>query len=447
VVAAHWATGKEAQHVEKDLLRLSLVAGLVPVVAGLLAALLFVALVARRPARRWAIVNAITLASGLGLGFLIAWHLGDVRDEFDVTLTFTTRLWFAVAIAGVALAIVSLWRTRWWRAILAVVAVPVFVLVGGLGINADLGEFPTVATAVGSDRLEPLVLPTGAHGEGAASSSLWKSWDAPAFMPKKGRVGTVRIPGTISGFHARRAIVYLPPAALVRDAPALPVLIMMSGQPGSPEDLVASAQLPHLLNAYAEHHHGLAPIVVIPDQLGARSSNPMCLDSPLGHAASYITQDVPAWITAHLSVLSAPRYWGVGGFSEGGTCSIQFGAGDPTLFGSILDISGQVVPANGTVAQTIDRAFGGSVDSYRAATPEVLLKEHAPFSSTLGLFGVGEDDAKYAPQTATMFAAAKAAKMDARFIPSPGTAHDWHTVDYVVTAALPILGQHWGLTK
>jgi enterochelin esterase-like enzyme len=447
VVVAHLAAGKEAQHVEKDLLRLSLFSGVVPVTVLLIAAVLVVALVVRRPVRRWAIVNAIAFVGGLALGFLIAWYLGDVRNAFDVTLTFTTRLWFALALAGVALAIASFWHTRWWRAIIAVVAIPIFVLIGGLGINANLGEFPTVATAIGSDRLEPLVLPAGAHGETVASGPLWKTWHSPLLMPKKGRVGTATIPGTQSGFAARQAIVYLPPAALVRHAPALPVLIMMSGEPGGPVDMIASAQLPKLVNAYAQKHHGLAPIVVIPDQLGARNANPMCLDSPLGNAASYITKDVPTWIDAHLHVLGAPRYWGVGGFSEGGTCSIQFGAGDPLQFGSILDISGQVVPANGTVQQTIDRAFGGSTDAYKAATPKALLKANGPFTLTLGLFGVGEDDAKYAPQVATIFAAAKAAGMDARFIPSPGTAHDWHTVDYVLTAALPIVGAHWGLTK
>jgi len=49
-----------------------------------------------------------------------------------------------------------------------------------------------------------------------------------------GVVSTVVIPGSVSGFAARPAWVYLPPAALVRNPPALPVLVLLHGQPGSP---------------------------------------------------------------------------------------------------------------------------------------------------------------------------------------------------------------------
>jgi S-formylglutathione hydrolase FrmB len=433
--------------VHNQLLQISLVGGAVPDVVYTLAAVAFVILVWRRPMRRWALVNALAVIAGLAIGFVVAWLIGDVANAFDVTLTFVTRLWFALGVAGILVAIASLWRTRWWRAIVAVASLLVFALMAGLGINADLGEFPTVATAIGSDRIEPLALTNHDHGEAQGTGSTWRHWDAPAFMPRKGRVGTVEIPATLSHFPARHAIVYLPPAELVRNPPPLPVLIMLSGQPGSPSDLVGSAELPRILNSYARAHRGLAPIVVMPDQLGSRGANPMCLDSPLGNSATYLTRDVPRWITAHLSVLAGPRYWGIGGFSEGGTCAIQLGAAHPGLFGSILDISGQVVPANGTVAQTIARAFHGSAAAYRAATPEALLAAGAPFGATLGIFGAGADDAKYAPQVATIFAAARAAGMDARHISSPGTAHDWRTVQYVFTSALPYLGARWGLSR
>jgi S-formylglutathione hydrolase FrmB len=55
----------------------------------------------------------------------------------------------------------------------------------------------------------------------------------------------------------------------------------------------------------------------------------------------------------------------VAGFSEGGTCAIQFGAGFPALFGSIVDVSGQVRPLNGSVTHTVRVGFGGSAAAYR----------------------------------------------------------------------------------
>ncbi|MDQ1598122.1 MAG: hypothetical protein QOI70_1546, partial [Microbacteriaceae bacterium] len=258
-------------------------------------------------------------------------------------------------------------------------------------------------------------------------------------------VGSVTIPAPVSHFSARKAIVYLPPAALVKNAPRLPVLEMLSGQPGSPSDLVTSGQIATILNGFAKRHAGLAPIVVIPDQLGAAKSNPMCVDSPLGNSASYLTIDVPNWIRGHLHVLTDRTDWAIGGFSQGGTCSIQLGAGHPNLFGSILDISGQLAPDRGSTASTVSTAFGGSAVAYVAATPVAILAARAPFSNTLGLFYVGQNDSRYRPAAVTISAAARAAGMNVHLFKSPGTAHDWHTVQFAIRHAMLLLYSRWGL--
>ena len=46
--------------------------------------------------------------------------------------------------------------------------------------------------------------------------------------------------------------------------------------------------------------------------------------------------------------------------SPGSPCSIQFGSEYPAEFGSIVDVSGELAPRNGTVQQTIDRGFARS---------------------------------------------------------------------------------------
>lgn len=437
---------------DAQLLQVNLIDGVVPAFTYAVSALVFVVLVARRPLRRSLVVAGIATAAGIVIGFTLAWLIGDVWNAFDVTLTFVTRLWFALGIAGVLVALTSLWRPRrwrlgWWRAAVAGVSVLLFAFMASIGINADLGEFPTVGSAIGNSQLQPLVLADISHSAVSMKGTARTSWHPPTFMPRTGRVGTAIIPATASHFAARPAIVYLPPAALVANPPALPVLIMLGGQPGSPANVLESGQLPEILDSYARTHAGLAPIVVIPDQLGTSVANPMCLDSPLGNVATYLTVDVPHWITSHFSVLSGPRYWGIGGFSEGGTCAIQLGAKYPGLFGNILDVSGQVVPANGSVAHTVTVAFGGSVSAYRAAEPRSLLAAGAPFTDSLGIFGVGQNDAKYTPEAELISSAARAAGMDTHFVQSPGTAHDWYTVKYVIRSALPLLYQRWGLLR
>jgi S-formylglutathione hydrolase FrmB len=174
--------------------------------------------------------------------------------------------------------------------------------------------------------------------------------------------------------------------------------------------------------------------------------NPMCLDSALGNVETYLTVDVPSWIKSHLNVLSGRNNWSIAGFSEGGTCSIQLGTEYRSMFGSILDISGQIAPLNGTVAHTIRVGFSGSTAAYHSETAPALLAAGSPFSSTLGVFVVGHLDARYGPQAAAVERDARAAKMDVRSLISPATGHDWYTEQYGLAAGLPLLAQRWGLT-
>ena len=420
-----------------------------PIVVYCLSAAAFVALATKRPSRRWLPVQFAGAAIGLGVGYLLAWLISDVWNTFGVSLTPMTRLWLGLGAAGIGFALAGIWRSRAWRLSLAVTSVFLFALMGGVGINADVAEFPTLGAALGVGHVSPLALPKASQEPtptAQPTATLAETWHAPADLPPVGKVGTVTIPATASHFAARAAIVYLPPAALVKNAPKLPVLEMLSGQPGAPSSLLTSGALPAILDAYAHDHQGLAPIVVIPDQLGAPQLNPMCLDSPLGNAATYLTVDVPDWITTHLHVLQDRKYWAIGGFSEGGTCSIQLGAKYRGLYGSIFDVSGQLAPVRGTVAATIASAFGGSVAAYQAATPIALLAAGAPYADTLGIFAVGQNDTRYGAAAATVSQAASAAGMTVHFIRSPGTAHDWHTVQYAIHQALPTLYSRWGLS-
>lgn len=402
---------------------------------------------ARRAAAWWIVPAAGAL--GLGLGYAVCWLTGDVWDLFGIDLTWTTRMWVAFAFAGTGLAVANLIplrgsRLRWPRAVAALLAVPLFVVMAAAGVNVNFGAYSTIRAALGKvpygaldvkdlhTTASPLSDPVSGEG---AQADLLATWRPDNPLPRHGKVGTVRISGPGLHYTPRLASIYLPPAIDARNVPDLPVIIALSGQPGEPSDMFASGKMPEILNGFADAHHGLAPIVVVPDQLGARSRNPMCVNSPLGRVATYITRDVPRWIHDHLPAATGREHWAVAGFSEGGTCSIQFAAGYPRLFGTFLDISGQVEPTMGP--QTVAVAFHGSEAAYDAAKPLTLLAEHAPFSDTVGYFGVGAADGKYYPQSRIVSAAAARAGITTHFLASPGTAHDWHTVRYVMGRDLP----------
>jgi len=258
-------------------------------------------------------------------------------------------------------------------------------------------------------------------------------------------VGKVDIPATESGFPARGAYVYLPPAAFAAEPPALPVVVAMAGQPGEPADIFRAGQVDRILDEVAAEHDGLAPIVVVPDQLGDPTVNPMCLDGPYGASETYLTVDVPDWIRASLNVSEDPADWAVTGFSQGGTCSLQLAAAHPELFGALLDIAGEEAPSLGTVEETIERGFGGDADAYRAATPEAILAANAPYEDSVALFAAGEHDRKYSASMRAMSALAAEAGMAVTVLVSPGTAHDWNTARYGLREGFARLLPRWGI--
>jgi len=428
------------------LLDLRLQTGPLPVIVFCLSAVALLVLGTRRPVRRWLPTQLLGALVGAGVGLVLAWLVSDVWNSFGVALTPITRLWFALGVGGIGFAIAGLWRARVWRVVVGGASVLLFAFAGAIGVNVDVAEFPTLGSALGVDTIHKLALPLSKPTPMINTvESLAQSWHAPADLPKAGTLGSVTIPATVSHFAARSALVYLPPAALVNNPPRLPVLEMLSGQPGQPSNLITSGALANILDQFASAHAGLAPIVVIPDQLGAPQLNPMCLDSPLGNSATYLTVDVPTWINQHLHVLSGRAAWAIGGFSQGGTCAIQLGAKYRALYGSIFDIAGQLAPFRGSVASTIATGFGGSAAAYAAAVPTALLAAGAPYADTLGVFFVGQNDARYGAVSVVISNAARAAGMTVHFEQSPGTAHDWHTVQYALRQGIPLLAIHWGL--
>ncbi|PPF65894.1 hypothetical protein C5C18_07050 [Rathayibacter tritici] len=395
--------------------------------------------------RRGALAVAFLLL-GLLIGIALAALVGESDGPFGVDFTPITRLWIGLGFGGVAVALVVLVqaiRRRRVRGVLASLGVAVLVVAtAAMSINIDFGQYPTVRSALGisaySDSDVLAVVPGGPHADLA-------TWIAPPGMPAAGSVSSVAIPATASGFPARDAVVYLPPAALTAAPPLLPVMVMLSGQPGSPSDPLSTEKLQQALDTYATAHAGLAPIVVSPDQLGDPNTNTMCIDSPMGKSATYLTVDVPNWIRANLPVLGDAQHWAIGGLSQGGTCAIQLGAGFPALFGNIIDASGELAPTLGSEAATIAQGFGGDAAAYKAATPLGLLAKNAPYTGTVAIFGVGANDASFLPGAKTLHAAALAAGMNATYIEVPGSAHDVTAWSATFDKGLEILADRWNL--
>ena len=388
------------------------------------------------------------LLGGLA-GWFLVWLVTDVMDAFGVALTPVTTLWTALGFGGVSLAVANLFRSRWWRKVIAVISIPVFIAAAFCGINADFGAYRNLNDALGVVPYKALDL-HAERGEVVAGMDWKATVDDPAgdppSIPAKGEVGTVRIPATESRFPAREAVVYLPPIALTANPPALPVLYALSGQPGAPADMFTAGGVATAMDDFAKTHGGYAPIVVAADQLGGPGRNPMCVDSrDYGNSATYLLADVRNWVRSNLRVSGDPAGWGVFGYSQGATCAVQFATGRPDLFGSALASSSELGPTLGNEELTIETGFGGSKAAYEKAQPAAQMKANAPYRDSVMVFGAGQDDAKYSAFAGTLYADAQKAGIQARLLSSPGTAHDWKTVRYVLAHGFPAIAAQMGL--
>jgi S-formylglutathione hydrolase FrmB len=371
-------------------------------------------------------VPLIVMAAG-GVIALLTWLINNVWRPFSDLLPFTIVLWSWVALVGMVLALARQPLVRTWPRRTAAIAAGVLVLAAAANqVNGYFQAYPSLRVALAPwldpkpelTRTAPVTETVARLGQAVESI-----WNPPRGMPKTGAVYQVSIPGVRSGFAARPGYIYLPPAYLTTPRPQLPVLVLLGGQPGDPRAWVDSGQIQAMMDGFAHRHHGLAPVVVMPDDLGSEFANPMCLNSLLGNVQTYLTVDVPNWVTTHLQVRPAERGWAIGGFSEGGTCAIQLSTQAPRLYPFFVDISGQSGPTLGSRQRTISRAFEGDAAAFARVNPVVILaRTQFPYSA--GVFVVGTSDRVYAPQQRAMYLAALSAGMSVTLMYLPG-GHDW----------------------
>ena len=404
-------------------------------------------LLARRESWWWRWVVPATVVAGA----VLAWILGHTvaKSLIGQDLTGSDQFWIGVALAGIILAVASLFRTPWWRKVVAVLAGLLVVAMAGNQINKSYLEYPRLGDLFGPSTSED-VLParsTAASSAAPPTAPLAQAWTPTgANIPTDGgKVTTISLPGTTSGFQPRESYVYLPPAYFADNPQPLPVLMLFHGVPGGPGDWNLGDRVKGVMDTYAAEHGGIAPVVVMPDATGGQVDNPLCTDSNLGKVGTYLSVDVPAAVKSQLLVDPNPEHWAVGGFSYGGTCAFQLATRYPDIFPSFLDFAGEEEPSLGSRADTVQKAFDGDTAKFKAINPLDLLAANK-YPGSGGWFIVGADDSVMMPGVKKLYAAAQAAGMDVQYWEVPGLGHDWGVPVAGLTHAMPWLGQRMGIT-
>lgn len=427
---------------------LSLISGAFPVGLGVLGGLALLWLV--WGGRRQVLVVVPVAAAFAALLTLILYVLAEtVFHWWNASLP---RLLYVYACAGILAIILAAARLRDVRAVrvrlLTLVAAALVMAAVAGATNAAYGQYPTLGSLLFPPAVETSDLPERSPDAAAGRPDTTEAnWVPPEDMPAGGRVYSADIPGTVSGYAANPALIYLPPAYLATPpAVNLPVLVLIHGQPGGPSDWLIGGQLLEAMDTFAAAHSGLAPVVIMPDASNANNKNwPLCLDSRISSSATYLAVDLPAWVQQHLaSGLRGGPQWAVAGYSYGGTCALQLATNFPTAYPTFIDIAGEAEPSipqgRNALVQTY---FGGNTAAFTAQNPLDLL-QHRSFPDSAGIVVVGADDSVYAPQGRSVSAAARAAGMDVTLQEVPG-AHSWHVWKAGLVDNLDWLGHRLGI--
>lgn len=410
--------------------------------------------------RRLASAALVAAAVTLLAAALVAaghWFLIYVITVFPAELPGENLAWSLAAVAAVLLWLLrlfGLWgrgrsHPRRWRssaattaALLAVLALSAVQINIYFGLNHTVGDLTGTAVA----RIQPLGAGLTRTVGGPAATGL-AQWRAPAKLPD-GVIRKAVIPGTVSGFQSRDAYVYLPPAYQSSPRPALPVLVLFSGQPGSPADWLTGGALRSRLDGFAAQHAGVAPVVVVVDPNGSPSGNTLCLDSRIAQVDTFLARDVPDWINRTLDVDPDPGQWAAGGFSFGGTCAVQMATRHPDIYSAALAFSSEDEPALAKErAKTIEASFGADgadVAAFDRLTPLRVMAENR-FGGQSMYFAAGDHDPEFISHMEVLSEAAHRAgfTVETRRIANAG--HSWDTASNGLPGGLDFLARRWGI--
>jgi S-formylglutathione hydrolase FrmB len=302
-------------------------------------------------------------------------------------------VWLCVACLIAGLVVAGWRRAHWPRRMAGLVAVLLAVVSAGSAVNQTFAYYPTFNRLLGQSANHFM--------SDAQLNAMRQEVDKTGQLPDHGATLAVTIPGKNLKYTPRQAYVWVPPAWFRRNHPQLPVVELLHGTPGDPSNWTKSSFADQTALAFAEQHHGMAPILVMPDVNGSWGGDTECVNSTMyGDVETYLTQTVPQFMRKNFNASTAAGSIAVAGLSEGGTCAVTLALNNSKNISIFADYSGDESPTyySDSQQQTIQALFGGSLANYNAHNPPYILA-HQQFQGMAGWFEVGAQDTDSPPAT------------------------------------------------
>ena len=326
-------------------------------------------------------------------------------------------------------------RHRLWPAAPVAAAL---VVAGSLAAVTALQEGPLGALR---DYTNPVTgaLPPGdsASADPATGRPAGSTPATPTPSPSPDMAVLRRLPGHVESLvvAGRLVVVYVPGVYASDDSLHLPVLYLLHGSPGDPEEWLGSGgQLQGVLDQLIGNGTIPPVLTVLPDGNGPASNDTEWGNSSQGQIESWLIDQVVPSVDAQFRTLGA-AYRGIAGLSSGGFGAVNLALRHPTVFDWAGSYSGYFV------ANT--RIFGTGA-AWRANSP-LYTAAGVPASERMPLYlGAGTQDFEFRAATsqfATTLRRLDWPDVDFQIVPG---GHGWGAWQAELVQSLDWLGQLWG---
>jgi enterochelin esterase-like enzyme len=240
-------------------------------------------------------------------------------------------------------------------------------------------------------------VPTTESGTGVKFSTFLGSAVDQSVAARFGYTVHLAVTGQIT--HITRSVyVYLPPQYFqaAYHNYRFPAIELLHGFPGNPEDWITVVGVTTMMQQLVNSGQAKPAVLVMPDANGGRAISLQCLNQFNGpRDATYLAQDLPAYISQRLRVQAPGPAWGIAGYSEGGFCAANLGLKYGNRFGFAGVLSGYFVPSDNQLANPprLVNPFGKNVKARRENTPDDLVLSLPPGTKIPQFWlGVGSGD-------------------------------------------------------
>jgi enterochelin esterase-like enzyme len=213
-----------------------------------------------------------------------------------------------------------------------------------------------------------------------------------------GQTIRLTVPGKASHL-SRTVFVYLPPQYFraAFSGYRFPVVELLPGFPGSPADWINVVGITAAYGTLLADGAPVKPaVLVMPDANGGRRISLQCLNVRHGpQDATYLSQDLPAYLPHILRLQPQGPAWGIAGYSEGGFCAANLALVYRLRYGAAGVMSGYFSPSDDQLGNPVHTVnpFGRDLHTRRTNTPSLRITR-LPVSATIPQFwlGVGGKD-------------------------------------------------------